>query len=88
MSTPPSNPTLEELDQMYADATAACQRIWNAINDARQNGCNIEVSILSGNVVVQAVKGQQLVWIDAASTVNYNSVIKSATPAETQINPS
>lgn len=87
MSTPP-NPTLEELDQMYVDATAACQRIWNAINDARATGINVDVDVLSGRVVVKCLKGQQLVWIDAASTVNFASVIRSATPAETEINPS
>lgn len=82
-------PSLEDLDQMFADATAACQRIWNAINDARQNGCsNITIQITSGNVMVSVVKGEQLVWIDAASITSFASVVKSTTPAETEITPS
>lgn len=82
-------PSLQDLDQMFADATAACRSIWNAINDARNNGVsNFDIQITSGNLMVSLVKGEQKVWIDAASGTNFASVIKSTTPAETEITPS
>jgi hypothetical protein len=70
---------------MYLDAKAAVQRVWNAINDARQNGVEIFTHMPPGNLVVIGVKGMQKVWLDYPSTVNFNSVVKSTTPAETQI---
>lgn len=87
--SPTPTPNSDQLDQMFQDATAACQRIWNAVNDAQLNGVsNIEVHVLNGSLVVSVVKGMQKVWIDAPSTVNFASVIRSETPAVTQIQPS
>jgi len=84
MSTPINN---ETLDQMYQDATAQCQAVWKAIDNARKAGCQIYVEIHPDRVIVQSLKAMQRVWIDAASAVDYSSWIPSTVPSEGEIDP-
>lgn len=85
MSTPPLNN--EVLDQMYQDAVAGCQAVWKAINNVRQSGCQIYVEIHPDRLIVKSLKGQQLVWIDAPSAVNYSTWQPSDVPSQGEIDP-
>ncbi len=82
MSAPPSSfPN----DTMYVAATAHCQAVWNAINAANADGTTIEVCQFNGNLNVTATKGEQQVYIDAASPMNFSSVITSTQAGSTQL---
>ena len=87
MSTPPTTLNSDTLDQMYQDATAQCQAVWKAIDNARKAGCQIYVEIHPDRVIVQSLKAMQRVWIDAASAVDYSSWVPSTVPSEGEINP-
>lgn len=85
MSTPPVNS--DTLDQMYQDAVAGCQAVWKAINNTRKSGCQIYVEIHPDRLIVKSLKGQQLVWIDAASSVDYSTWATSDVPSQGEIDP-
>jgi hypothetical protein len=60
---------------MYAAAAKHAQKVFSAIAASYQDGTNIHVEQMDGNLKVKATKGEQYVIIDLPATYNYSSVI-------------